>query len=447
MTRGRASGFLWFGLTLGLYLVFAGMLPVEPLFGLINLLLAASCLFLVFCATRAPYSLIQIFALASFVLLSVVPRIESHMGIAYWGGSTSVLQYYSLVSVLALVAVWLFWVSWCLQQRRSPLTARHQPSEVSGARAIFVSAVAFLIIFAYNGFSFSNILFRSVSEELGRVALSQTSWLIYSYFLYPVPSIVLVLYLVGGRRNYLVLGLLFVLVLLGNPPTGMPRFQAGMLYLAILIGCAPQLARKPYFLAWAVFAGLFGIFPILDAFRYYTTEVTLTSGSAWILEGHFDSMQNFARAVENEFVTWGWQLVGVLGFFIPRVIWPSKPIGTGHELAGITDLGWNNISMNFLGEGYVNFGILGVFVFASLLGLLFGRLDARFWQGRYEGRALGVIYLFLIGGTFFLVRGDLMSSFAYLTGMVGSILVVRKLLMRQFTSVVPRERATLSALR
>ena len=445
--RGRASGFLGFGLTLVLYFAFATIFPVEPLFGLINLLLASSCLFLVFCATRSPYSLIQMFALASFVLLSVMPRIESHLGVAYWGGSTSVFQYYSLISMLTLVAVWLFFASWRLQQRMFFLTSRHQPSIISRARAIFVSAAAVVVILAYNGFSLTNVIFRDVLEGYGRTELPQIWWLLYSYFLYPMPSIVLILYLVNGPRNNLVLGLLFVLVLLGNPPTGMPRFQAAMLYLAILICCAPWLVRRPYFLALATFTGVFGIFPLLDAFRSRTSEVALTSSPAWIIDGHFDSMQNFARAVENDFVTWGWQLLGVLGFFIPRAMWPSKPVGSGLEVAGSNDFENTNISMNFLGEGYVNFGIPGVFVFALLLGLLFGRLDAGFWQGRFEGRALGVIYLLLIGGTFFLIRGDLLSSFAYLMGMAASVLVVHKLLTWQFTSVVSRGRPSLSALR
>lgn len=442
---GRTSGLLRLISALVFYLLFAMVFPVEPLFGLINLLLATSCLFLVFCASRAPYSLVQTFGVSSFILLSVMPRIESNMGVAYWGGSASVLQYYSLTSMLSLFGIVLFWASWSLQQRRSLLVARRQTGEVSGARAIFVSAAVFLIILAYNGFSFSNIWFRGVGEDLGRIALLQTSWLIFSYFLYPVPSVVLVLYLVSGRRSYIVLGILFVFVILGNPPTGMPRFQSGMIYIAIIISCWPQLAAKPYFITWSVFAGLFGILPVFDAFRYHTSNVSVNYGFDWILEGHFDSMQNFARVVENEFITWGWQLLGVVGFFVPRAIWSSKPIGSGHEIADINNLELSNISMNFFGEGYVNFGMFGVIIFAIILGLIFGRLDAAFWRGRYKDRALGVIYLFLIGGTFFLVRGDLMSSFAYIMGMIASVIVLRKLLTRRVAAIVTRTGSKLRA--
>ncbi len=443
MTRSAASGLVWYGITLIAWLIFSLLFPVETLFGLLNLLLGVSCLFLVFCATPAPYSLMQVFALASLVLLAIVPRVEMNVGIAYWGASTTVFYFYPQVTLISLIAVWLFLLSWRSQQYRLPAVAVEKSrASISGWGAVVISAAAVLLIFDYNGYSYTNVIFRGGSDEIGRASLSQSERLIYAYFLYSIPSITLVLYLLGDRRRFLVVTLLFSLVLLGNPPTGMPRWQAAMLYLAILISFAPRVAARRNMVAWALFLGLFALFPILDLFRYFKDEIQLRFGFDWILAGHFDSMQNFARAIESGFVSWGWQLLGVFGFFIPRSVWPGKPIGSGHELAGISDLGFSNIAMNFFGEGYVNFGIIGVFVFAISLGILFGRLDSRFWQGRYNGRASEAIYLFLIGGTFFLVRGDLMSSFAYISSTLCSIITVRFLLTRRLGFGARRKRTT-----
>lgn len=435
MIKSTPGGFVWFSTSLLLFLIFSSIFSVEPLFNIINILLGAYCIFLIFFASRSPYSLIQVFALASFVLLAITPRLEMSLGITYWGASPSVFHYYPLVSFLSLIAILAFSIGWRLQRHTINHSEDKASRAISGTSAVIVSGLAVFLIFFYNDFSFVNVIFRSGSGsgdgDGGRIAISQTLWLIYAYFIYEIPSIALVLYLLGERRKKIFVLLLFILALLGNPPTGMARWQAAMLYLAILISFAPRLANQPYLLVWSLFIGLFAVFPLLDLFRFFTSEIDLVFGFDWILNGHFDSMQNFSRAVEYEFVTWGWQLLGVVGFFIPRAIWPNKPIGSGQELAGIANLNFNNIGMNFLGEGYVNFGIIGTIFFAFALGLIFGRLDARFWHGHYRGRASEGIYLFLIGGSFFLVRGDLMSSFAYLTGTITSVITVRFIILQR----------------
>jgi len=78
---------------------------------------------------------------------------------------------------------------------------------------------------------------------------------------------------------------------------------------------------------------------------------------------------------EIESITYGRQLVGALLFFVPRSIWPNKPVGSGHFVAENMlmtrySFWFTNISMPFPGEGYINFGILGIILFAFILALV-----------------------------------------------------------------------------
>jgi O-antigen polysaccharide polymerase Wzy len=146
---------------------------------------------------------------------------------------------------------------------------------------------------------------------------------------------------------------------------------------------------------------------------------------------HFDAYENFASAIEMGFISNGWQLAGVLLFYVPRTIWPEKPIGSGQEMAEQLQYVFDNISMPFLGEGYVNFGIIGVLVFATFLGYVMSALDKFFSasvQNFHESSYVTAFYFYLIGALFFLLRGDLLSSFAYTTSGAVVALFVSKLM-------------------
>jgi hypothetical protein len=79
----------------------------------------------------------------------------------------------------------------------------------------------------------------------------------------------------------------------------------------------------------------------------------------------------------------GYTLVPLLGVFIPRLIWPSKPdVATGRLMNkefAVTEQEATYISPSHLGEFYWNFGWAGVIVGMSAVGLLLGGA-ARFWQ-------------------------------------------------------------------
>lgn len=402
--------------------------PTTGLYSTINVLVGITCLSLLFLSGRNSYDLRQVFYLANFVFLVLAARMEKSLGVLYWGSPLSVLDSYEIVGVLCFLAIILFYISYGYGSRLKFREAKkHNFSsrieKIYGYPLILLSVLASLVIYQNNGWNIASVFFRGGDGD-SRVISSQTTWLLYQMFLYPIPSICLVVYFLHGRRSTVTFVILLSLVLLANPPTGMARWQAAMLYGAIFITGLPNIFKTRLLLSLVQFLGLFLLFPLLDSFRRYSEDVRISFSSDWIFQGHLDAAQNVARVVDMGVVTHGSQLLGALFFFVPRAVWPSKPVGSGHYVAGLSDLSLSNISMHFFGEGYVNFGYFGIFIFSIFLGVFFGMLDRRAWSKGFESSSVRYVYPFMLGWVFFLMRGDLTSSFAYMVGTAFSVLFV-----------------------
>jgi oligosaccharide repeat unit polymerase len=207
-------------------------------------------------------------------------------------------------------------------------------------------------------------------------------------------------------------------------PTSLYRYQVAILYIPIIITFT-SFWNKPYRMQATILAMLLTMFPFLDKFRALDLEnFTWSIDLSTMNHGHFDAYQNFSRVVEINLVTYGSQLVGSLLFFIPRFFWESKPIGSGAFLADTLNYDFYNISMPLIGEGFINFGLIGVVIFMFIYGLILGNLDRVAWQIMKKGTPSLFIYYyyFLFGMVFFIMRGDLTSSLAYTAGFTSSFL-------------------------
>ena len=147
-------------------------------------------------------------------------------------------------------------------------------------------------------------------------------------------------------------------------PTAIARWQTATLYIPFLI-IFTRVWEKPYIMQLSLIAGLFIVFPFLDKFRSFKSwsDFDFKFNFEWTKYSHFDSYQNFVRVIETDFVTYGNQLKGALLFFIPRSLWIEKPIGSGSNLAIKMDYVFGGISMPFIAEGFVNFGLIGSLLF------------------------------------------------------------------------------------
>ena len=74
---------------------------------------------------------------------------------------------------------------------------------------------------------------------------------------------------------------------------------------------------------------------------------------------------------------------------------------------------FNNISLVFPGEGYIDFGFLGLLLYSIILGYLSSYLDKKIMGGN---NSVMMFSLFIAFSYLFLFRGPLLSSLAFSLG-------------------------------
>jgi oligosaccharide repeat unit polymerase len=222
-------------------------------------------------------------------------------------------------------------------------------------------------------------------------------------------------------------GYLIVLILINlvvNFPTGSPRFWAATVLMGVFLILFGNFKNQKMFSYIFIFS-MFLVFPMMSRFRSTSNEISWNISTDIyysLLSGDYDAFKmlnvSIKYVIENG-ATYGSQLLGGILFFIPRSIWPNKPIGSGAFVA--TENGWyfTNTSMPFIGESIINFGFIGIVIFAVLLGRIFKSLDVSYWKvhnAKFNISYIEISYPFLIGLFFFFLRGDFLNTFAYLSG-------------------------------
>lgn len=230
------------------------------------------------------------------------------------------------------------------------------------------------------------------------------------------------------------------LFLLFCSPTAVPRLKILPLYIPFIAIAFPFLLRKRFVFSFAIAIGTLMIFPLL-----WITRLSVESLSGYSINGYgdffssmdFDTYKTLSYVVSQNIVTNGKQLLGCFFFWLPRNIWTTKPVGSGYFIAQKYDLGFGefyNISMNYLGEGYINFGYIGIFVFVAALAYLSARFDNYFWI-RAKGdfyNPISLYYFITVGYLFFLLRGDMLSGTAYYVGIIVYVFLVKRICFKEY---------------
>lgn len=278
----------------------------------------------------------------------------------------------------------------------------------------------------------TDIIFSRSSGEGVFVGDSSALTSLFSYVVrnfVTYSAAIAIIYFKYNRKAKHLLITLTVLLIITCSPFGMPRFQAATIYCGLLILLFPNMTKKYRFVIGFVFAFLI-LFPLLNTFRYNNVlelglqeavRTSLNNVTQNLTDANFDAyvmLMKVQEYVAENGITWGGQLLGAALFFVPRGIWPGKPYGTGYTIH-ITEKKYGaaaNVSCPLLGEGYVNFGFFGVFLFAAVLGVVAAKLDAWFYNGKNDesGYSYRIIYAFVPTMLFFMMRGDLMSTTSFL---------------------------------
>ena len=282
-----------------------------------------------------------------------------------------------------------------------------------------------------NNFDWYSLLLRG-GEDVNRISLdSSVLRKLTSIIIRPLPVFIFIYYYILGKSKPFKC-LLGICVLVSCFPSSMARLAVAAYYIPILMVVFPFLQRSYNFIMTYIFS-LLVVFPLFELFRNFNSNIVLSEQFfirlTKVYTGMtYDSYQSFAFVLQNNFITYGKQLGGVLLFWMPRSLWSTKPVGSGYTMAHIYNLGWDNISMNFLGEGYINFGIVGIFMFIGVLAIFMAIFDKKYWIG-YKGNIrtlFSPLFLLMFSNLTFFLRGDMMFGTAFMCGSLFSCYVIRK---------------------
>lgn len=391
------------------------------------------------------YGLTQIFYMFNLFFLGIAPLFQYLEHITIWGGDPFTNIDYIETNCLIITSLLLYQLVYNKTFRKKYTYSNiYTPNLIPISNKNKNLIILFIItlissvytILRFNG-NISSLLFRVDGEGDG---VNNPFGLINSFIIRPLPAICLMFYIIKRiytfkRKNISPIEFLWlILILLILSPIGVPRFVVAAFYIPIALMYLSCLRKKYNLMLFLSFALVF-IFPILDIVRRDASGYALVNSLDMFLQGHFDSYQMFMRTVSTQYITYGEQLLGVIFFFIPRSIWGTKPVGSGYLIAHENNYYFDNVSMCYLGEGYINFGYLGVWGFATLIAYFNARMDRTYWLGGGKYRpTFSIIFLVSLGMEFIIMRGALLNVLpayiafvlsVYLIGKISSIKVIK----------------------
>ena len=184
----------------------------------------------------------------------------------------------------------------------------------------------------------------------------------------------------GGPKPVLLPLVVAIILFSVVNPISSARYTLGTALLAALgaLGAYATVWRFRI-LALSALVGVVLLFPVLDTFRRSLDATIRIEGPLdTMTTGDFDAfgqIVNTAELVDEQGLSWGYQLLGPFFFWIPRSIWPDKPTDTGVAIAEFKGYTFQNLSAPLWSELFINFGWVGLVIGMLAVGFLLRRLD------------------------------------------------------------------------
>jgi len=371
------------------------------------------------------------------IFLGIFPIAEFKMGVLYWGGKELSDFSYIIASILVLLSLIAFRLGYEIKLKsKSNIKIQYFNNQLTRIRSwltfktiVFLIVPCLYILAAYN-YDVIALQFRGMGEEL------ETVFIFEFFFIKPLIFNIIFFSLIvrkaAGIHNKIIILLSLIILIFFVNPLSIPRFLAFSLFVPLIFVLGKYYLKINYSYINVIFFGMIFIFPLLDIFRWFKLEDNFNSTKNMNLDyffaGHFDAFQNFVRTIDLNFHTYGYQLSGVLFFFVPRAIWPSKPEGSGFLLADKAYLTFNNISMPLVSEFYLDFSYIGIFIGMFLLGVFYRFLDKKVSKiGPIDNQKkiiLIIAYTEFCCLQFYLLRGNLLACTAFISSILSSVLLI-----------------------
>lgn len=396
-----------------------------------------------------PYTLMKVQWFFIFFFLGLAPLYQTLTGYVPWDFSVSidlkikancVIILWEVVSLMAILAHRKRKKNCSINNNVIEVVTLMIPNSDTGRFLMaLVSSVFFIGLIGLVGFN--NLAVRG-EANVGDVGSPLVT--VLNYFLRSAPVFVLGYFIIQLRDKQMRFQLTSILLLLflfcetyiSNNPESMSRFQVAAVYLGIIL-----LMIKPTAMKSRTFEILF-VLVIVVAFPFFSLLKRLTMAEA-LSSGFFSNFElltifnnvdfdaysmlcRIIRQVDYSGLMLGRQILSTLFFFVPRAVIPIKGVPTGTLIAELQHQWYTNLSAPVIGEAFIDFGYLGIIVYALVLTVFLIRIDENYWRViySYEKNAVtkgGVSYIelgypFAVGFLFYIMRGALQPTFLRFMG-------------------------------
>lgn len=367
------------------------------------------------------YSSVLIFYIIFFIATPVVTK---SYNINFWQYN-STEQLYAKASFITLLFLSIYVVSYELIYRlgnkKIKTLKAEKKSKLKRGRLVIFLSIILIIQLVISDFSIGALFIRDHQGAGESILRTQLSYLINMTFIRTLPIIIFLYYwnVLGEDFKKIDQLIIFIFMIFIAAPTSLPRFMSGVIYLPLIY--VYYIKKNTIDYRGLMVIMFLIVFPLMDLVRLFATEQNFsveTIGSILInnfSQGHLDAFQSVMMSISNDKIYYGVQIFGAFLFFIPRVLWSHKPIGSGQEIAENIGLSFTNISMALPGEFYLNLSYLGVLVGACLLGIISAIMDKKYVFNR-TNITNKVFYLMIVPMVFMVLRGDAMSAISYTVG-------------------------------
>jgi O-antigen polysaccharide polymerase Wzy len=409
----------------------------------------------------APF--LGVFVVFNLLFLIVAPLVQiSHIisnGDHETGKYIQNLPYNEFFAIRANLYILLFNVVFFttyiyFKNKKLPIKTNLKVSYTNTPLVLLVLGIISFLILAFN---FSTLLFQYQNDfykEVEQTTLS--NYLIVQKFLFFVPISGLFLahyYLRNSQnkmKNYLVVVFflflfLFFVVVLKNPLTE-KRNALGPIYITLIYLFYRKGLNTNYKVVRFMFFIMVVLFPLVSivthsqhSLREMVSKPSILADNMKMLDVaqafnslHYDAYPDYLATIDycdRNGITYGEQLKPVFLFFVPRSVWIEKPEVTGFKIGNYLidayGFNFNNLSNPYVSEGYINFGVVGIILFAFILALIF------IWQTRWLN---GDDYLKSIFAFYFAIyliyflRGDLANVYMLIISAFFAVVVFPKIL-------------------
>jgi hypothetical protein len=285
-----------------------------------------------------------------------------------------------------------------------------------------------------------------MKEVIGEETSLATSLIVKKFFfVFPLAPTLFFIYRRNEKRKFksiLLIAFAGVMLLVFKNPLIEKRNAVGVIYLTVLFFLTANVFKSNFRSFLLLFGSMTILFPLSAILTHRSDSVfsgkEIVFDSSPIKEAfssiNYDAFSNMLASYHYLFthgMSYGYQLLGGIFFFVPRALWESKPLSGGKEIGQYLmanfSMWFDNLACPFVAEGIMNFGFLSLLIFPFLLAYAVVFFERWLESNDILKKGIAVYFSFHL---IFLLRGDFTNAFAYFIGTILAVYFLPKFINR-----------------